>query len=121
MNRFKVTYDIVTEESAEYGDTDECGFVTADGDHVNVSDVIHERMPSEDFKMNLRQALDHCYPQEDSGSWFTEVDGRDNYSTGEHETRSLHPPDNITPASYRRLCRLFKLIVQTEVNTWQRC
>lgn len=86
MNKFNVTYEIVTPKSAEQGDVAARGFIVED--------------------VSLREALRECDPTQDSGSWFDEVDGRTNYRTGAVETRSLHPPRSITKASYRRLARL---------------
>lgn len=92
---FRVTYEIITPESAENGDADERGFV-APG----------EWRGAEPVDMTLREAMRLAYPQEDCGGWFAEVDGRQNYRTGAEERRSIHPPRNITPSSYDRLCRL---------------
>lgn len=96
---FRVTYDVVTPESAEHGDVAERGFVLPGNWHASVDD------PGE-AAMSLREAVRLCYPQEDAGSWFAECDGRVDYRTGAEERRSLHPPRNITPASYARLARL---------------
>jgi len=93
MRGFYVTYDIVTHESAEHGDAAERGFVSPGGWH---SDDRPE-------PMTLREALDLMGCCEDSGNWFTETDGRQNYSTGEVETRSLHCPRSISAASYDRV------------------
>ncbi len=98
---FRVTYDIVTPESAEHGDTAENGFVYAG---LGAFPLEQCDLPPE---MTLRDALQLASPQEDSGSWFSEADGRDDYVTGANETRSIHPPANITAASYGRLRRLF--------------
>ena len=92
---FRVTYDIVTPESAEQGDTAEAGFVQPGGWHTEDSEG-----------MSLRQAISLCGCLEDVGSWFVECDGRMDYRTGAEERRSLHPPRNVTPASYARLKRL---------------
>jgi hypothetical protein len=47
---------------------------------------------------------------EDSGRWFTNTEyghgTRDYYENGRDESRSLHVPEHITPASYRRIARL---------------
>lgn len=85
---FFVTYDIVTPESAERGDY-------ADGE--------------EEVGMTLREAMSLCSPQEDAGLWLVEVDGRADYRTGAEERRMLHPPRNITAASYARLAKLLGL------------
>lgn len=86
MNRgFSVTYDVWTADAVEVGS----GYTVED--------------------VGLREALSHCYPQENCDRWFREIDGRMNYSTGETEIRSLHPLRTITAASYRRLMRLLRL------------
>lgn len=96
---FSVTYDIVTPESAEHGDAAERGWVHPGGWHSMADD------PS---KMSLREAIDLVGCLQDVGGWFVETDGRVDYRTGAEETRSLHPPRNITPASYGRLQRVLK-------------
>lgn len=105
MRGFTVTYDIVTPESAAEGDHAECGRIDPWGYHWPVNG---EKQP-DDSDMSLRQALNYVCPQEDAGAWFSEADGRDDYRTGANETRALHPPRNITPASYARLARLLKI------------
>ncbi len=105
MIAFHVTYETITEESAANGDVEDRGFIMSGGHHVDVANEADR----EACQMSLREALRYVTPQENSGSCFSEVDGDLNYRTGEREYRSLHPPRNITPASYRRLVRLFKL------------
>ena len=99
MAAFTLTYDIVTHESAEHGEYAESGFYSSGGWHTE------DRPEPED----LHSAVDmmgrgSC---EDAGRWFTQVDGSINYQTGEDERRSVHPPQGITPSSYRRLRRIF--------------
>lgn len=102
---FHVTYDIVTTESAEDGDTAENGFVHANGGR----DPLHLVVDSADYAMDLRTALLHCTPQWDCGTWFNQEAQIEDYSTDEHVSYSLHPPRNITPASYARLKRLLNV------------
>lgn len=104
MTRFRVTYDIVTPESAEHGDIAEGGFMLPGG--WRVPPLIGKPTPG--VEMSLREAVDLVSAgcMEDSGSWFTEIDGRPDYRTGEEERRAFHPPDNCTAASYARLARL---------------
>lgn len=102
MTRFRVTYDIVTPESAEHGDTAESGFVIAGGWKV----AAEIGKPTPGVAMGLRAALDLASPDCDCGTWFSESDGRTDYKTGAQETRSIHPPANVSPSSYRRLARL---------------
>ncbi len=105
--RFLVTYDIVTYESAEHGDVAESGFVTPGG----WRDADPCLDPPEAHAMTLREALDLVSPVYASsshprpGDWFIGHETQD-YRTGESETRSLHPPRDITPSSMRRLARV---------------
>lgn len=99
---FRVTYDIVTPESAEHGDVEESGFVMPGEWHYNIED----ETPASEYNITLREALRLCNPNEDSGNWWSDVDPIHNYRTGAEETRSLHPPRNITPSSYDRITRL---------------
>lgn len=95
--KFSVTYEVVTPESAEDGDTAERGFVVED--------------------VSLRDALDEfdCGAIEPSSwpvdfnwqhTWYTERDGRIDYLTGAVETRSFHLPKDLTPSTRRRIARL---------------
>ena len=93
---FRVTYEIVTHESAEHGEAAERGFM-APGQW---------RDESEPTQMTLREALRLASPDCDCGRWFAESDGREDYATGDVETRSIHPPRSITPASYARVARV---------------
>lgn len=96
---FRVTYDIVTPESAEDGDVAERGFVLPGNWHISVDD------PG-DVGMTLREAVRLCEPSQDCGRWFEAPEWSTDYQTGGVESRSLHPPRNITPASYSRLAKL---------------
>jgi hypothetical protein len=95
MHRFAVTFQTVTPESAEHGDIEEYGYVCQ-----------HAR---------LRDAFAACghYLFEDAGRWFSNPEyghgTRDYFAHGREETRSLHPPENITPSSYQRLRKLFEI------------
>lgn len=97
MSIFFVTYEIITPESAEHGDAEECGWVAPGGWH-------HD----DPAPMSLREAVSLISCAEDCVSWFAETDGRQDYRTGAEERRSLHPPRNITAASYGRLKRLLR-------------
>lgn len=99
--RFTVTYDIVTSESAEDGDVAEAGFVCPGGWRFGADE-------DADVAVTLRDALRLVGCVEDSGTWFTETDGREDYRTGAVERRALHPPRNITPSSYARIARLLR-------------
>lgn len=102
---FHVTYDIVTNESAENGDTAENGFVHANDSRDSI-DIVEN---SADYAMDLRTTLRHCSPQWDCGRWFDQEAQIEDYSTDEHISYALHPPHTITASSYARLKRLLKV------------
>jgi hypothetical protein len=102
MANFRITYDIITPESAENGDVEDRGYLAPGGMHVDVSTPEDEDAAS----FTLREALRYLGSLEDCGRWFAEVDPERYYRNGSEEYRSLHPPRNITPASYGRLRRL---------------
>jgi hypothetical protein len=97
MGKFRVTYEIITPESAEHGDAEERGYVLPGGWRTD---------DDGEADMTLRDAMRLAGPQEDAGGWWCEVDGRQNYRTGAEERRSIHPPRNITAASYARVSRI---------------
>jgi hypothetical protein len=95
MPRFNVTFEIVTPESAANGEAEKIGYAAKD--------------------VRLREAFTECghYLFEDAGRWFSNPEyghgTRDYFAHGREETRSLHPPENITPSSYQRLRKLFEI------------
>ena len=93
---FNVTYETITPESAEHGDTETAGFAA---ENVTLREALD----------TLGYGVDGCeaneYPVYDP-CWVTAYRVNEDYSTGEIENRSLHFPDNMTAASKRRLCRL---------------
>jgi hypothetical protein len=101
MGRFRVTYEIITPESAEHGDCAESGYVEPLGWKFQPGNESPEGL-------TLREATNLVSCVENSGRWFTEIDGRTDYRTANEERRSLHPPANITRASYARLARLLR-------------
>lgn len=91
--RFSVTYEIVTHESAEYGDAAERGYVCED---VTLRDALADFWPG--------------YVEADSWPtarprWLTATSEED-FRTGEQESRSFHIPPNVTASSARRVARL---------------
>lgn len=112
MRAFYVTFDTVTPESAEHGDSADRGFVTADD--IEVSTVDSPVGPAFEpikaaYALTLREAVKLVGCMENSGWWFTEVDGRDDYRTGANTVRAFHFPDNVTRSSYNRLARLLNV------------
>lgn len=117
MAKWTVTYHTITQESAEDGDFADHGFVTSGNWHTSTDTVMEELAACtteeektkvwESYRIDsLKEALNYVNPAEDSGRWFSEVDPDIDYRTGEDEYRSLHPPTNITKASYNRVKRV---------------
>ena len=104
--QFHVTYEIVTPESAEHGDAAERGYATPGGWQFELSSMTPADV--EACALDLRSAVNMVGCVEDSGNWFSELDGRQDYRTGAETLFYLHPPRNITGSSYGRIKRLLK-------------
>lgn len=100
--RWRVTYDTVTEESAMDGEFSESGWALSGGWKFPVGD---KDAASE--RCTLRAALQisgrGLY---DAGRWFATSDADIDFATGKETLYAIHPPENITRASYRRVARL---------------
>ena len=98
MDKFNITYEIITPESVEYGEPEEIGFIA---ENVSLREGIDELSGGEIVEAN-------CYPISIGSPprWFTAHNVRENYVTSETENRSLHLPENITPSSALRVARL---------------
>jgi len=93
---FNVTFETITPESAEHGDTETAGFICQ---NVGLRWAIIE----------LGCAGDHIEASESPVTgprWITAYRVSEDYGTGETENRSLHFPDTMTAASKLRVCRL---------------
>lgn len=102
MVRFTVTYDVVTHESAECGDVAASGFVSPG--YWKHDDPAY---------LTLKECLSACglfggrtTAFQDCGRWFEMINAETDYRTGEETRYSIHPPESITPSSYRRLARV---------------
>ena len=104
--QFHITYEIVTPESAEHGDAAERGYAMPGGWQFDLDTMTDADVQA--CALDLRSAANMVGCVEDSGLWFSETDGRHNYRTGAVTRFDLHPPRNITGASYSRLKRLLK-------------
>lgn len=99
-NTWNVTYEIVTPESAEDGDAAEHGFLIEDASFRDAIDAwSHGGAYTEADSCPISLA----YPPR----WFT-VQDDPSYRDGSQESRSLHIPDHVTPASRVRLARVFR-------------
>lgn len=104
--KFHVTYEIVTHESGEAGEASDAGFVLPGNWHVDTATALADT--AGEYGMSLREACTLVECPRDTGRWFSEEGERLDYATGAAETRALHPPQGITPSSYRRLARLLR-------------
>ena len=102
MLKFQVTYEIITNESAEHGDAAERGFILEDIPFRAAYDAVYETRTSHCDGITGIEANE--YPVTDP-RWITVYNGIE-YLTGAYESRSIHMPDNITPSSARRIARL---------------
>lgn len=103
---FSVSFETYTRESVADGDAATRGWVVQG---VRLRKAVDELMALD--------ALDtieaDCYPinREHAPRWFTATQGSDRYlyaesDDDEGESRSLHIPDGVTPASRIRIARL---------------
>ncbi len=99
---FAVTYDIVTPESAEHGDSEESGFISKDSSLRDaISDLFETRTAHCDGVHYIEPS---SYPGSDF-RWITVGNGME-HLTGAYESRSLHIPDHVTESSRGRILRL---------------
>jgi len=100
MQLFDVTFDIVTEESSEDGMVSEAGFIVED---ERLRDAIRAVSATESNTTDGH----NVDANETNGriDWVTVSHGMD-WITGQYETRYLHIPETVTPASSRRIARL---------------
>jgi hypothetical protein len=107
-NRFAVTYEIVTPESAEHGDVEEHGYVLPGGWRYDIDTVLADK--EGEYRMTLREAIGlvGCLEYTSNARCYAEADGTCDYIDGSHERKALHLPENITPASRRRVDRILR-------------
>lgn len=115
--KFRLTFQVVTEESAANGEFARHGFVTRNLELPTTRR--HAYLPSRPAEFNLRDAIEFLMDRESHGPveadsshlslrcpprWFNYGGVMDKY--GEAITIGLHLPDSITPASAIRVARL---------------
>lgn len=100
--QWNVTYDVVTEASAQYGDVAERGFVDR---HLSLREAFETALEARAETLLGEIAAEARDSDESRARWvgFThpqEIEG------GAVETRSVHIPEHVTPASRARIVRL---------------
>lgn len=102
MAKFNVTYEIVTDESAEQGDCEERGFISK---NVSLRDALDDMSATRTSRCAGVICIEPSCSDIGQALWIT-VDNGMEYETGDYESRSLHIPDHVTAASRRRIARL---------------
>ncbi len=96
MGLIRITYEIMTPESAELGDADERGWIDEDGTEYSVDEVI--------------KLCRYLYPSSSSfhtGIWYTDVDKHEDFRTGAVESWSYHL-ENFSPEEEAEVYRYNK-------------
>jgi hypothetical protein len=97
MLKFNITYEIVSQESAEDGESEESGFIC---ENVSLREAIDSLFETRTNRVDCFQSIEY------SGNyWFTVNNGME-YETGSYESRSIHIPRNTTQSSISRIARL---------------
>ena len=103
-SKFAVTFEIVTEESAEHGDAEERGYIDQE---LGLRDAVAATQMTRTCHVGGIESI-----EPDSGiypgarvRWIT-IANQMEFLTGEYESRSLHIPESVTAASSRRIARL---------------
>lgn len=96
---FQVTYEIITQESAEHGDCDEQGYIAESVSLREAIDLVNSTRTSH---VDCQSGVEASSSIPEMANWFTVYNGME-YLTGAHENRSLHFPDSITGASRKRI------------------
>ena len=104
-----VTYEIVTPESAEYGECDESGFIITKEDNRNLRECIKEVLKT---RTNLMGGTESIYASINVDSIDINVCNNCEYETGSNEYRTLHIA-GITQASAKRLAKLLNVKLTT--------
>ena len=96
MKNFNVTYDIVSDESAEHGDVDELGFIA---ENISLRDGIELVMTCDSMHVDGYNL--------DCNEFTITVNHSRDYLSGLFESRYLHIPRNTTISSLNRIHNLF--------------
>jgi len=96
--KFDVTYQVVTPESASYGEAEDSGF---EAKNISLREAIGYMCCEGGIEADSSHIDALCPPR-----WFTAYKADEDYSTDEETSYSLHLPDNITGSSAMRIARL---------------
>jgi hypothetical protein len=102
--RFNVSYEIVTQESAEHGDAAENGFIA---ESVSLREAIDSVFETRTSRVDGVTAIEPNDSDLRRASWISVYNGME-FETGAHESRSIHLPKNLTGSSRARIARLMR-------------
>ncbi len=118
MERFLVSWELVTPESAEYGDAEDRGFMagTPFSAYRGEADTAAPGIQPERFTLGKAVAalsddlpglaeLEAVEPDSSDPATARSVRAIWRLPNGDSESRTLHIPDNATAASRGRICR----------------
>lgn len=106
---FNVTYEVITADSAEYGEAEAQGFVETG---MRLRDAVGALRGTRTNAMDGVQGIECDSSPCVRPRWITIYNGME-FETGEYENRSLHIPEGVTAASARRIARLCGAKVST--------
>ncbi len=101
-SKFSVTYEVVTEESAELGDAEERGVV---GEFARLKDAIEAFQGDGGVHVDGPRAIEPDSVPCERPRWITCIWGQ-NFQDGSERSTSLHIPESVTAASARRIALL---------------
>lgn len=100
---FDVTYEIVTQESAEQGDAEERGYI---GQALTLRAAIDEVRST---RTSAVDGVSYIHADSPDDTYRTIVIGNGmEFETGAQEARSLHIPREVSVYSYARILRLVR-------------
>ena len=99
---FNVSYEIVSPESAECGESAESGFICEGCSLRDALELVRETRTSDCDGILGIEANDSRI---DQARWITIHNGME-FFTGCYENRSIHFPESLTPSTRRRIARI---------------
>lgn len=99
MAQFNVTFEIVTPESAIDGDCEERGYISQ---CQPLREALADLWETRTSQVDGVQFIEANNSDARDAEWVTVYNGME-YVTGANESRSIHFPKHLTPASRARL------------------
>ncbi len=102
---FSVSFEIVTPESAENGEAEDSGFELESG---SLREAVETLFGTRTSGVGGVEYIEPDCSDTTQARWLTVANGME-FRTGARESRSLHFPNTMTPASRARLCALLSV------------